>query len=60
MPTIRLPKADGSLENFMTSAPRQFAKPAPVRTIGMIWRKSSARRAAIEAVAQAIAAHALA
>ena len=27
MPTIRLPKADGSLENFTTSAPRQFAKP---------------------------------
>lgn len=39
---------------------RQFAKPAPVRTIGMIWRKSSARREAIEAVAQVIAAHALA
>jgi len=26
MPTIRLPKADGSLESFTTSAPRHFAK----------------------------------
>ncbi|MGE0154341.1 MAG: dihydrodipicolinate synthase family protein [Reyranellaceae bacterium] len=26
MPTIRLPKADGSLENFTTSAPRHFAR----------------------------------
>ncbi len=26
MPTIRLPKTDGSLENFATSAPRHFAR----------------------------------
>jgi len=39
---------------------RAFARPAPVRTIGAVWRKSSARRAAIEAVAEVIAAHALA
>jgi len=39
---------------------RAFARPTPVRTIGVVWRKSSARRTAIEAVAQVIAAHALA
>lgn len=35
---------------------RSFAKPAPARTVGAVWRKSSARRAAIEAVAKEIAA----
>lgn len=38
---------------------RQFAKPAPVRTIGAIWRKTSARREVIEAISQVIATHAL-
>lgn len=38
---------------------RPFSKPAPVRTIGAIWRKTSARREVIEAVSQVIATHAL-
>ena len=37
---------------------KAFAKPSPTRTIGAIWRKSSARAAAIEAVAKEIAEHA--
>jgi LysR family hydrogen peroxide-inducible transcriptional activator len=36
-----------------------FAKPAPSRQIGVVWRKSSARRAAIDAVSKIIAEHAL-
>ncbi len=32
-----------------------FADPAPAREIGLVWRKSSARKADIEALAQAIA-----
>ena len=39
-------------------AVRNFAKPAPRRRIGAVWRKTSARREAIEAVARVIAAHA--
>jgi LysR family hydrogen peroxide-inducible transcriptional activator len=38
---------------------KPFAKPVPTRTIGAIWRKSSARRAVILALAKHIAAHAL-
>jgi LysR family hydrogen peroxide-inducible transcriptional activator len=38
---------------------RPFAKPVPTRTIGAIWRKSSARREVILALAKQIAAHAL-
>lgn len=38
---------------------RPFAKPAPTRRIGAIWRRSSPRRVAIEAVNQVIAGHAL-
>jgi len=37
---------------------RPFARPAPLRHIGALWRKSSARRAAIEALCTLIAAHA--
>jgi len=37
---------------------RPFARPAPVRHVGAVWRRSSARRAAIEAVTQVIAGHA--
>lgn len=40
-------------------AVRNFAKPAPRRRIGAVWRKTSARREAIEAVARIIATHAL-
>jgi LysR family hydrogen peroxide-inducible transcriptional activator len=35
---------------------RPFARPAPVRRIGAVWRKTSARHAAIEAVCKEIAA----
>lgn len=38
---------------------RPFAKPAPVRRIGAIWRKSSPRSAALTAVTRLIAEHAL-
>ena len=38
---------------------RPFARPAPTRHIGAIWRKSSARVAAIGAVCDSIAAHAM-
>jgi LysR family hydrogen peroxide-inducible transcriptional activator len=34
---------------------RQFSKPAPARTVGAVWRKSSTRGAAIEAVCETIA-----
>jgi LysR family transcriptional regulator, hydrogen peroxide-inducible genes activator len=36
---------------------RPFARPAPVRRIGGVWRKSTARHAAIEAVCNEIGAH---
>jgi LysR family hydrogen peroxide-inducible transcriptional activator len=36
---------------------RPFAKPAPVRHVGAVWRKTTARKAAIEAVCQLIEAH---
>jgi hypothetical protein len=32
-----------------------FAKPAPARCIGLVWRKSIARTQAIEALASAVA-----
>jgi LysR family hydrogen peroxide-inducible transcriptional activator len=38
---------------------RPFAKPIPTRTIGAVWRKSSARREVILALAKQIEAHAL-
>jgi DNA-binding transcriptional LysR family regulator len=34
-----------------------FARPVPVRKIGAIWRKSTARLAAIQAVCAQIATH---
>jgi LysR family hydrogen peroxide-inducible transcriptional activator len=37
---------------------RPFARPAPVRRIGAVWRKTTARGVAIEAVARLIAEHA--
>jgi LysR family transcriptional regulator, hydrogen peroxide-inducible genes activator len=39
---------------------RPFAKPAPSRQIGAVWRRTHPRLGAIEAVAQVIAEHALA
>ena len=38
---------------------KPFAKPVPTRTIGAVWRKSTARREAILALAKQIEAHAL-
>lgn len=38
---------------------KPFARPVPTRTIGAVWRKSSARREAILALAKLIGAHAL-
>jgi len=38
---------------------RPFARPVPTRTIGAVWRRSSARREAILALARHIEAHAL-
>jgi LysR family hydrogen peroxide-inducible transcriptional activator len=38
---------------------KPFAKPVPTRTIGAIWRKSSARREVILALSKPIEAHAL-
>jgi LysR family transcriptional regulator, hydrogen peroxide-inducible genes activator len=38
---------------------RPFAKPAPVRQVGAVWRKSTAREAAIEALCRLLAEHAL-
>ncbi len=37
---------------------RPFARPAPVRHIGALWRRSSARRAAIDALCTLLAEHA--
>ncbi len=37
---------------------RPFARPVPVRHIGAVWRKSSARRPAIDAVCKSISEHA--
>ena len=38
---------------------KPFVKPVPTRTVGAVWRKSSARRAVILALAKQIEAHAL-
>jgi LysR family hydrogen peroxide-inducible transcriptional activator len=37
---------------------RPFTRPAPVRRVGAVWRKTSARRAAIDALCRIIEAHA--
>jgi LysR family hydrogen peroxide-inducible transcriptional activator len=36
---------------------RPFARPVPVRHIGAVWRKSTARRAAIDELAELVTAH---
>jgi LysR family hydrogen peroxide-inducible transcriptional activator len=48
----------GAYRNARGVVLRGFARPAPLRQVGAVWRKSSARRAAIEAVAKLIAEHA--
>jgi len=40
-------------------AVRPFTRPAPARVVGAVWRKSSARRAAIDALCDVIVEHAL-
>jgi LysR family hydrogen peroxide-inducible transcriptional activator len=36
---------------------RPFAKPAPVRHVGAVWRKTTARAAALDALCRLIADH---
>ena len=48
----------GAYRSTRGVALRPFAKPAPVRHVGAVWRKTSARRAAIDALARLIAEHA--
>lgn len=48
----------GAYGNARGVAVRPFVKPVPVRHIGAVWRKTSARVRAIEAVCKSIAEHA--
>lgn len=50
--------ARGAYRNARGVVLRPFARPVPVRHIGAVWRKSSARRAAIDALAGLISEHA--
>ena len=50
--------ARGAYRSTRGVALRPFARPAPVRHVGAVWRKTSARRAAIAALAKLIAEHA--
>ena len=49
----------GAYRNARGVVLRPFAKPAPQRRIGALWRKSTARRPAIDALAKLITEHAL-
>jgi len=49
----------GAYRNARGVVLRPFAKPTPVRHIGAVWRKTTARRAAIDALCKLIATHAL-
>jgi len=48
----------GAYGNARGVAVRPFARPAPVRHVGGVWRKTSARRPAIDALCKLIAEHA--
>jgi LysR family hydrogen peroxide-inducible transcriptional activator len=48
----------GAYRNARGVLLRPFARPSPARRIGALWRRSSARRAAIEALTRLIAEHA--
>jgi LysR family transcriptional regulator, hydrogen peroxide-inducible genes activator len=48
----------GAYRNARGVVLRPFAKPAPVRHIGAVWRKSTARLAAIDALCKLIGEHA--
>jgi LysR family hydrogen peroxide-inducible transcriptional activator len=47
----------GAYSNARGVAVRPFARPAPGRRIGAVWRRSSARTQAIEAVCEQIVRH---
>jgi LysR family hydrogen peroxide-inducible transcriptional activator len=49
----------GAYRNSRGVALRPFAKPAPVRQVGAVWRKTTARGAIIDALCKLIAEHAL-
>ncbi len=49
----------GAYGNARGVAIRPFAKPVPTRTVGAVWRKTTARREAILALCKQIAGHAL-
>ena len=49
----------GAWGNARGVAVRPFARPAPARHIGALWRKSTARQAAIDGVCKVIREHAL-
>jgi LysR family hydrogen peroxide-inducible transcriptional activator len=49
----------GAYGNARGVAIRPFARPVPTRTIGAVWRKSTTRREAIDALCKLIEAHAL-
>ena len=48
----------GAYRNARGLVLRPFARPAPVRQVGAVWRKSSARRGAIDALCRVISEHA--
>ena len=48
----------GAYRNARGVVLRPFARPAPVRVIGALWRKTTPRRAAIDALCTVIAEHA--
>ena len=48
----------GAYGNARGVSIRPFTRPAPVRHIGAVWRKTTARRPAIDALCELIAAHA--
>jgi LysR family hydrogen peroxide-inducible transcriptional activator len=52
MPELAVESPFGSQRGLVI---RQFAKPAPSRTVGAVWRKSTTRRAAIDAVCETVA-----
>jgi LysR family transcriptional regulator, hydrogen peroxide-inducible genes activator len=54
LPTLATRGAYGAVRGMTT---RPFAKPVPSRRIGAVWRKSSARTAAIDAVCEQITRH---
>ncbi len=54
LPELASRGAYGNTRGLVT---RPFVRPAPSRVIGAIWRKTSARKAAIAAVAREIATH---